>query len=67
MEVFEYDENVSFEQNFIVWYDMNCRERSAWNEKQYTVDKYSYIGTKTYNILIIYINDFTYEVRFIVY
>ena len=29
MEVFEYDENVSFEQNFTVWYDMNCRERSA--------------------------------------
>ena len=36
-------------------------------EIQYNVIKYSSISTKNYNILIFYINDFPYEVRFIVY
>tara|TARA_Y100000592_G_C5299546_1_gene234813 strand:+ start:347 stop:514 length:168 start_codon:yes stop_codon:yes gene_type:complete len=37
--VFEYDESMTFEDNFVVWYDMNCRERSAWNEKVYTKEE----------------------------
>ena len=36
-EIFEYDESLSSEQNFSVWYDMNSRERSDWNEKPYTL------------------------------
>ena len=27
MEIFEYDESPTFEENFTVRYDMNCRER----------------------------------------
>ena len=50
MEVFEYDENISFEQNFNVWYDMNCRERSAWNEKQYTVEEARIVFNEMYKV-----------------
>ena len=37
MQIFEYDESLTSEQNFSVWYDMNSRERSDWNEKPYTL------------------------------
>ena len=39
MEIFEYDESLTFEENFTVWYDMNCRERSAWNENNTQLKK----------------------------
>lgn len=34
--IFKYDESMSFMENYNLWYDMNCKERSAWNEQPYT-------------------------------
>ena len=50
MEIFEYDESLTFEENFNVWYDMNCRERSAWNEKQYTVEEARIVFNEMYAV-----------------
>ncbi len=50
MEIFEYDESLTFEENFTVWYDMNCRERSAWNEKQYTVKEARVVFNEMYAV-----------------
>ena len=50
MEIFEYDESLTFEENFTVWYDMNCRERSAWNEKQYTVEEARIVFNEMYAV-----------------
>jgi len=33
---FVYDEDQSRERNFGRWYEMNCDERSGYNEKSYT-------------------------------
>ena len=33
---FEYDHRFSFTSNFINWYQVNCEERSAYNEKLYS-------------------------------
>ena len=33
---FKYDESMTFDENFAVWYDMNCRELTDWNETVYT-------------------------------
>tara|TARA_B100000963_G_scaffold357406_1_gene379542 strand:- start:2058 stop:2222 length:165 start_codon:yes stop_codon:yes gene_type:complete len=52
MEVFEYDESISYEQNFTVWYDMNCRERSAWNERQYTLEEAKLVFAGMYDVSI---------------
>lgn len=37
--VFEYDKSMTFEENFNVWYDMNCRERRNYNEELYTKEQ----------------------------
>ena len=36
MEIFEYDESLTFEENFTVWYDMNCKERPHGMNSLYT-------------------------------
>ena len=36
---FVYDRSQSYETNFIRWYNMNCDERSDYNERLYTEEE----------------------------
>ena len=49
---FNYDESMTFEENFNVWYDMNCRERSNYNEELYTKEEGLKIFEEMYGINI---------------
>lgn len=50
MQIFEYDESLNFEQNFTVWFDMNCRERKDWNEKEYTLEEAKLVFEGMYGV-----------------
>jgi len=36
---FKYDDNMSYEDNFGKWYNMNCAERSDYNERLYSEEE----------------------------
>ena len=36
---FKYDDNMSYEKNFSNWYNMNCAERSDYNERLYSEEE----------------------------
>ena len=37
--VFKYDSFHSYETNFQIWYDMNCREKRNYNEPSYSPEE----------------------------
>jgi hypothetical protein len=37
LDTFNYDESLTFDQNFTSWYQMNSAERRVFNEEIYTV------------------------------
>tara|TARA_Y100001970_G_scaffold292070_1_gene431779 strand:- start:2547 stop:2720 length:174 start_codon:yes stop_codon:yes gene_type:complete len=39
MEAFVYDNERSVYDNFLTWYDMNCRERRIFNEETYELNE----------------------------
>ena len=39
MEVFVYDNKRSVYDNFLTWYDMNCRERRIFKEETYELEE----------------------------
>lgn len=36
---FKYNDNMSYEDNFSKWYNMNCAERSDYNERLYSEEE----------------------------
>ena len=36
---FKYNDNMSYEDNFSKWYNMNCAERSDYNERLYNEEE----------------------------
>jgi hypothetical protein len=36
LDTFKYDESLTFDQNFISWYQMNCTEKRVYSEELYS-------------------------------